>query len=312
LSPRQWFDFAAHLARQNIVLVKAFSAVVILLVLLSLARIWFTDWRLVVAWSAGEEFDISQWTLERGFLRNEEEQYYTAGARANFQVSSDGLKLIALRETLPNAAYRKGAGNWKQARAEAHYTSTSLLSKAAWQNVKIEIVASVSGGKGAWPAMWLRSPNVKAFGEIDMMEHIGREPDIVHTAVHYGASLDSRDVKSADRTIPGLQGRDVLYTAALTPDTVTVEIDDQPMMTMDRNLVTDGVRPLQQPFNLIINLALGGAWPGPIDDAALPAVLTIKSIRIWEWRRTPKAKVLAASDKSSSDKGVPGKPVSKD
>jgi beta-glucanase (GH16 family) len=248
------------------------------------------SWSPVMEWSAGQPFDKSQWTFETGFQRNEEQQYYGGDAASNFQVTDDGLKLVARGEHVANADYRKGAGNWRQARAEARYTSASLVSKKAWQNVKIEIVANVKGGKGAWPAIWLKGENTRGFGEVDVMEQLGREPDLVHSTVHFGSSLNSRITKTADRTITGLQGKDVTYTAELTPDKVLVSVDGEPMIAMDR------ASGLQQPFNLIINLALGAAWAGPIDDAALPAAMTIKSIRVSEWQPDDKKEEVTATD----------------
>ena len=135
------------------------------------------------------------------------------------------------------------------------------------------------------------------------MEHLGREPELVtDSTVHFGASKSDRDVKTADRTIPGFQARDVVYSAELSPGKLSVSIDGKPMIAMDRDLAINGVRPLQQPFNLIINLALGGAWAGPIDEAALPATMTIKAIRIWEWRLGQKKdEVTASSNEFAGD-----------
>jgi beta-glucanase (GH16 family) len=241
-------------------------------------------------WSAGQTFDKSEWTFEKGFLRNEEQQYYAGDSASNFQITDDGLKLVAHSDRVANADYRKGAGNWRQARAEARYTSASLVSKKAWQNLKVEIVANVRGGKGAWPAIWLKGENTHGFGEIDLLEQLGREPDLVHSTVHFGPSIANRTAKTADRTIPGLQGTDVVYSAELTPEKLLVSVDNKPMIAMDRE------RPLQQPFNLIINLALGAAWAGPIDETALPATMTIKAIRIWEWQPGEKKEEVTASE----------------
>jgi beta-glucanase (GH16 family) len=232
-------------------------------------------WSVVMDWSAGERFDSSDWTFEKGFLLNEELQYYAG--QSNFETSSSGVILIARKEQVANPDYRKGAANWRQSRAEGKYTSVSLVSKRSWQNLHVEIVANVRGGKGAWPAIWLRGENRQGFGEVDLMEQLGREPDLVHATVHYGSSFINRTAKQAERVIPGLQGKDVLYSAELTPEKLLVSVDHQAMITMDRK------RPLQQPFNLVINLALGSAWAGPVDEAALPATMTIKAIRIWEW-----------------------------
>jgi hypothetical protein len=73
-------------------------------------------------------------------------------------------------------------------------------------------------------------------------------------------------------------------TAELSPETLAITVNGQLMLAMDRHLSVGKVQPLQQPFQLVLNLALGGAWAGPIDAAALPATMTIKSIRMWEWQ----------------------------
>ena len=241
-------------------------------------------WVPVIEWKAGQPFDRSAWTFEEGFLRNEELQYYTGQSPSNFVETASGLHFIARSERVANADHKKSSANWREARTEARFTSASIVSKQAWDNVKIEIVANIRGGNGAWPAMWLKAPNTRGFGEIDMMEQIGREPDLVHATVHYGESFSGRTAKTADRTITGLQGRDVTYSAVLAPDALDISIDGTPMIVMDRSRTTPGLRSLHQPFNLVINLALGGAWSGPVDDDALPATMIVKSIRIWEWR----------------------------
>jgi beta-glucanase (GH16 family) len=249
----------------------------------------------VLDWSAGQPFDTTKWTFETGFLRNEERQYYAGQSPQNFEVTPAGLKFVARAERVANADYRKGAGNWREARAESAFTSASMVSIDAWETVKIEIVANVRGGKGAWPAIWLKAANARGFGEVDMMEQLGREPDIVHSTVHFGDSFFSRVAKSADRTITSLQGKDIIYVAELKPASLLVSIDGQPMIDMERSRTKPGVRGLQQPFNLVINLALGSAWAGPVDTAALPASMTIKSIRIWEWQPGHDKETVTAS-----------------
>jgi beta-glucanase (GH16 family) len=220
-----------------------------------------TSWVLVDDWSAGQPFDTAQWTFERGFLRNSEEQYYTGGAPDNFAVGPDGLRLIGRTERVANAAYKKGAVDWRRAKPEAQYTSASLVSVKAWRNAKIEIVASIRSGNGAWPAIWLRSPNRNGFGEIDLMEHLGREPETVHSTVHYGTSASDLKIITADRTIIGFQGKDITYSAEFTPEKIIINVNGEPMLEMDRRIRIGKIEPLQQSFQLVLNLALGGAWP---------------------------------------------------
>ena len=106
----------------------------------------------------------------------------------------------------------------------------------------------------------------------------------MHSTVHYGTSASDLKIITADRTIIGFQGKDIMYTAELSPETLVIAVNGQLMLAMDRQISVGKVQPLQQPFQLVLNLALGGAWAGPIDAAALPATMTIKSIKVWEWQ----------------------------
>jgi beta-glucanase (GH16 family) len=260
------------------------TRLILFLIFVSWAQTSESSWVMVSNWSAGQAFDASQWIFERGFLRNSEQQYYTGGAPTNLAIAPDGLRLIGRNERIANAAYRKGAVDWRKARFEAQYTSASLVSVKSWRNAKIEVVANIRDGDGAWPAIWLRSRNVNGFGEIDLMEHLGREPETVHATVHFGTSASNLNVSTASHTIDGFQGKDIMYTAELSPETLVIAVNGQLMLAMDRQISVGKVQPLQQPFQLVLNLALGGAWAGPIDAAALPATMTIKSIKVWEWQ----------------------------
>ena len=173
----------------------------------------------------------------------------------------------------------------------------SLISKEAWQNLRVEIVANARGGKGAWPAIWLRSPNTRGFAEVDLMEHLGREPQVVHSTVHFGTSSSSRDVKTADRTIPGFQGKDVLYSAELTPRKLVVrdrqQADADNGQAAQRRQSSTAAATLQSDHQSRSGRRLGQA---PIDDAALPATMTIKVIRVWEWRPQPGSSEISLSE----------------
>lgn len=251
------------------------------------------DWIADFEWRAGQHFDKRRWTFETGFLRNEEQQYYTGGNPKNFEVTPEGLRFIGRREVVPNAAFRPGSRYWITARPAANYTSTSIVSKQAWRDFRVEVVANVNGGKGAWPAIWLRGANATGFSEVDLMEQLGREPDLVHATMHFGATLESRKSMSTDRMILGLQGRDVTYAAELSPRQVAIFVNDRRMLWIDRTIAAGATHPFDQSFNLIVNLALGSAWAGPVDEAGLPALMIIKSIRVLRWRH--QSKVAAAA-----------------
>ncbi len=143
------------------------------------------SWSLV--WS--DEFDYqglpdsSKWTCEQGWKRNNESQYYTVGRLENCRVEDGMLVIEARRE---NFATPEGK--------LAVYTSASLTTKdrAAWKYGRIEVRAKLPRGKGTWPAIWMLANRSDTLhwpmcGEIDIMEHVGKEPQNVYATIHYGS-----------------------------------------------------------------------------------------------------------------------------
>ena len=158
-------------------------------------------------------------------------------ARRYLAIAPDGLRLIGRNERIANAAYRKGAVDWRKARFEAQYTSASLVSVKSWRNAKIEVVANIRDGDGAWPAIWLRSRNVNGFGEIDLMEHLGREPETVHATVHFGTSASDLKVSTAspdDRL--DFRARTSRTQQSLVLKLSSITVNGQSMLAMDRQI----------------------------------------------------------------------------
>jgi beta-glucanase (GH16 family) len=134
------------------------------------------DWQLV--W--GDEFDYSgapdpeKWDYETGRIRNNEAQTYTTRAE-NARVEDGKLVIEARRETMDGA----------------EYTSASLntLGKFGFQYGRIEVRAQLPGARGSWPAAWMLGEDRSVIGwprcgEIDIMEHVGHNPGVVHATLH--------------------------------------------------------------------------------------------------------------------------------
>lgn len=241
------------------------------------------DWKLVheIDFARQRALDTDFWSLETGFVRNQERQYYAAG---NVRVDDGFLRIEARRERVANAAHRPGARNWRQAPAFADYTSGSLVSKASFHFGRFEIVARSPGGAGAWPAIWLLHEGAGEYGEIDIHESVGKHPDTAFAAVHHGREPASRQHRNASRQVPGFEGSWRTHVVEWTPERITWLLDGTPLMVFDpREAAQGGIDPLRRPMHLRINLALGGTWGGPIDDSRLPARFDIASIRIWQW-----------------------------
>jgi beta-glucanase (GH16 family) len=167
------------------------------------SQVWAADWRLV--WS--EDFnnpgapDRAKWSYERGFVRNNELQLYTADRPENARVENGSLVIEGRKERLPNPFYRPNS-DLKRKRTSAQftdYTAASLITqgKASFLYGRIEVRAKLPQGRGVWPAIWLLGTNETTVGwpgcgEIDVMEFVGKEPDRVHATVHFSKDGNMR------------------------------------------------------------------------------------------------------------------------
>ena len=245
------------------------------------------DWKLVREddFRTATALDPAFWAVETGFHRNKEDQYYSA---ANVTLGQGFLRLEARREAVPNAGWRAGSRNWRQAAKASRYTSGSIHTRQAFHYGRFEVVARSPGGLGTWPAIWLLHESAGVYGEIDIYEAVGKHPDTAFAGVHYGREANTRQHKSASVQVPGMEGRWQTHAVEWTPERITVTLDGRTVLEFDPALA-GGVAgdPLRQPMRLRINLALGGTWGGAIDDTRLPARFDIASVRIW--RRDPDA-----------------------
>lgn len=222
-------------------------------------------------------------------MRNEEAQYYTSGRLANARVEDGLLVLEARREAWPNAAHVPGSSDWRTARAQAAYTSASLHTRGlfAVRYGRLEARARVPRGAGVWPAFWTLGADRGQVGwprcgEIDVMEYVGKEPHRVWGTAHFPAG--GRHRSSGGRLELREPWADFhVYAVAWSPARIEWFVDGTRYHVLELDEVAPGDdNPLRRPHELILNLALGGTWGGPIDDAALPARFEVDWVRVWE------------------------------
>ncbi|MGZ5179968.1 MAG: glycoside hydrolase family 16 protein [Ramlibacter sp.] len=236
--------------------------------------------------AAARVLDARFWRLETGLLRNREDQYYSD---RNIAIGDGALRIEARREAVRNAQWRAGSRDWRLARRTAQFTSASLLAREPLQYGRIEVVARTPSGAGVWPAIWLLHEGEGAYGEIDLFEAVGKHPDTVFAGVHWGREPRTRKHRNDSRVVPGFEGSWHTHTLEWTPDAIRIALDGQPWFAFDPGeaRLPGGGDPLREPMRLRINLALGGSWGGPIDEARLPARLDIASVRVWRWAPGP-------------------------
>lgn len=227
----------------------------------------------------GDTLDAASWSVEQGFQRNRESQYYTP---ANIGIQDGRLVIEARREDVPNAAHQKGSRDWRKSAARAAYTSGSIVLREPVHFGRVEIVARSPSGKGVWPAIWLLHEGRGEYGEIDIFEAVGKHPDTVFGAVHFGRAAGTRENRGGHLILPGFEKSWRTHTVEWTPERIAIAVDGKPVFSFDpRDAVREGSDPLRRPMFLHVNLALGGSWGGEIDDAALPARFEIARIRIF-------------------------------
>jgi len=253
------------------------------------------------------------WQTEIGFIRNREKQYYAAN---NLKVVEDVLRIEARRERLPNIAHIPGSRAQRTSRRQADYTSGAIVSRQEMLYGRIEVVARSPSGAGVWPAIWLLHESPNQYGEIDMFEAVGKHPDLTFATIHFGRNALSRAKRSANQRIAGFEKSWHTHSLEWTHERIVIEVDGKPLLTMKPEEAKSGASdPLRQPMRLHINLALGGNWGGPVDDAALPAHFDIASIKVWRWQPdipadevsepTPES---AGTWESRTDAGEPSSP----
>ena len=178
----------------------------------------------------------------------------------------------------------------RQSRKGNAYTSARLVSKGRGDFLygRIEVRARIPAGLGTWPAIWML-PSGNAYGgwpksgEIDIMEHVGFDQDVVHVSVHTEAyNHVLRTQKTATQRVPGASSDFHVYRVDWTPGAILGFIDGEQMYEFRNEGAGPAAWPFDQPFHLLLNVAVGGDWGGMqgIDPAAFPATMEVDYVRV--------------------------------
>ncbi len=249
------------------------------------------DWQL--AWS--DEFDYeglpdpTKWGYEEGFLRNHEAQFYTVGRRENARVEHGMLIIEARKEHWDNPHYKEGATGESESRPSAEYTSASLntLHKESVLFGRLEMRAKLPSGKGVWPAFWTLGENIGAVGwpgcgEIDIMEFVGHDPNSIYGTVHWDDHGKPRS-SGGNQRVEHPDGGFHVYAVNWDPARIEFFVDGKRYHSVDVSVGnTRPDNPFRQSQYLLLNLAMGGAWGGTIDDRAMPQQLQVDYVRVFK------------------------------
>ena len=229
----------------------------------------------VLVWS--DEFDVdglpnsSKWGYDigtgSGGWGNNELQYYTNRSQ-NALVQGGVLKITATKESFAGSAY----------------TSARLLSKGkySFKYGRIEARAKVPTGVGTWPAIWTLGDNIgtvnwPACGEMDIMEHLGRDLNKIYGTLHYpgrsGGNANGNTI-----FIPDAISTFHNYSIDWSPSDIKIYVDNQ----LYHTVANSNTLPFNQHFFIILNMAMGGNFGGPIDPLFTSATLEIDYVRVYQ------------------------------
>ena len=230
---------------------------------------------------AGEGLpDTLIWSYEQGYVRNKEIQYYTKNRKENAFVRNGYLVISALNDSLILDG-------------KTHpVTSASLITKNKkdWTYGRIEVKAKIPSSQGTWPAIWMLGSNIEqvgwpASGEIDILEHVGYQPDVVHFNVHtkkYNHLIGTGKGIQVPYTNPASDFH--IYAIEWFKDRIEWYMDEQKVYTYKNEGEGASSWPFDQPQYLILNLAFGGAWGGSkgVDLTTLPQEFLVDYVRVYQ------------------------------
>jgi beta-glucanase (GH16 family) len=242
----------------------------------------YEEWNLV--WS--DEFeeptiDLEKWSFQIGNgcpnlcgWGNNELQYYTDREQNAF-IEDGQLIIRAARERYEGFAY----------------TSARMISKdkGDFRFGRIEARAKLPEGKGIWPAIWMLPTDEvygswAASGEIDIMEMVGHEPNTIHGTVHYNQWPNNKYLGDDYPATPDLSEEFHTYAITWEKDSIYWWFDDTNYFSIHEGKLPQAEQyPFNERFYLILNLAVGGNWPGSPDGTTrFPQQLAIDYIRIYQ------------------------------
>lgn len=249
---------------------------------------WSLVWADEFAQADGSSPDSSKWTFDlggNGWGNNELETYTS---RTNNARIEGGQLIIEARQE--NFTGTDGIPR--------NYTSARLKTKgkASWAYRRIEARIKIPRGQGIWPAFWTLGANIDSVGwpncgEIDIMENIGAEPSIVHGTIH-GPGYSGGNGIGGPYTLPGGAAfADDFHVFAVEWETNRIRwyMDDHQYFTVTPANIPNGTQwVFTQPQFLLLNVAVGGNWPGnPNGTTVFPQRMTVDYVRVYSITNSP-------------------------
>jgi beta-glucanase (GH16 family) len=173
--------------------------------------------------------------------------------------------------------------------SNSNYTSTRIKTKGKqeFQYGRIEARVKVPSGAGMWPAFWALGNDIETnswpnCGEIDIVEYVGKNPGQIFTSVHTPSSYGNT-VNSMITNVPNVEEDFHNYAVEWNENFIDFFFDDTRVYTYSVQTKNQNTWPFNKPFFLIINLAIGGNFGGPVaNNIQFPREFIIDYVRVYQ------------------------------
>ncbi len=224
--------------------------------------------------------DSTKWSYDVGGhgWGNHELQYYTKGRLENCRVEKGILTIEARKEAM-------GTNSFSSAR---------IVTKGKFDFTygRVEVRAKLPEGRGTWPAIWMLASQIaygKNFwpdqGEIDIMEHVGFNPGVIHGTVHTKAFNHVKGTQKGNTiSIRDFASGFHVYRMDWSPELIKIYVDGLQYFEFKNSGKFWEEWPFDKPEHLILNMAVGGDWGGQkgVDESAFPAKLQVDWVRVYQ------------------------------
>jgi len=237
------------------------------------------EWKLV--WS--DEFDkdglpdSTKWGYDTGGhgWGNHELQYYTANRLENARQENGNLIIEARKE------------DWEG----NEYSSARLVTRDKFELTygKIEVRAQLPAGRGTWPAIWMLAATKPLSwpqdGEIDIMEHVGYDPGVIHGTIHcaaYNHRLGTQ--KGTSTMVADFDKTFHNYQLRWDADSIHIGVDDNYYFHFGNEHSGKETWPFDSAQYLLMNIAVGGDWGGQkgVDSTIFPQIMKVDYVHIYK------------------------------
>jgi len=226
----------------------------------------------------GNQIDLNNWTHEIGNSGwgNNELQYYTSSSD-NSYVSDGNLIIEAKEESISGSSY----------------SSARMITAGKQEFIygRIDVRAKLPEGQGIWPAIWMLGADIftngwPACGEIDIMELVGHEPNRIHGTAHWGNQGNPSTYQGNGFTLSGgskYSDEFNVFSIIWENDNIKWLMNDQEFFSISSANVTNTAYPFNDNFFFILNIAVGGNWPGSPDGSTVfPQKMYIDYVRVFQ------------------------------